>query len=71
MLGQLRIPMANRAIREVSPFLQGWGDTNEGVVLPQKGGRNGVRDCIEVKVYRPGPDVLGKLLASDVLCFGS
>lgn len=49
----------------MSPFLQGLGTRHEGMALPRKGGRK------QGEVYRPGPDVLGKLSASDVLRFRS
>ena len=62
VLHRLRFLMANPVIREISPVCKGLGNMDEGI-SHGKVGEGKVRDNIERKVYRPGPDILGKLSA--------
>lgn len=62
VLHRLSFLMANPVIREFSPFCKGLGNMDEGI-SHGKVAESKVRDNIARKVYRPGPDMLGKLSA--------
>lgn len=63
--------MANPAIREVPPFTRDWEIKIRALSFRGREGKNKVRDSTERKVHRLGPDILGKLSASDTVFFRS
>ena len=70
-LDGLMFSMANPAIREVLPFTRGWEIKIRALSFHGREGENTVRDSTERKVHWLGPDILGKLSASDTVCFKS
>lgn len=63
--------MTDPTAGEVFPFAIDWEMWIRSLSFPEREEENKVRINSEKRVYRPGLVTLGKLSASDVICFSS